>query len=74
MKERIEELSVDIKVSYRNAIEEILGPKVRICADLFHVGRAVNNRVGEMRKVSEEVHFLRRQRGRKSPKGADESK
>lgn len=74
MKERIDELSVDMKVSYRNAIEETLGPKVRICADLFHVGRDVNNRVGETRKVSEEVHFLRRERRRKSPKGADESK
>ena len=68
VKKRIDEVSIDMKASYKNAIEEALGPYVKIVADPFHVVRDANKRVDEMRRVCEEVYFAQTGAGKKIPK------
>jgi len=68
VRQRIDEASIDMKASYKNAIEEVLGPDVKICADPFHVVRDANKRVDEMRRVCEEVYFYQNGTRKKIPK------
>ena len=56
VKERIDEVVIDLQAGYRNAVQEALPSHVKIVADPFHVVRDPNKRVDEERRVSEEVY------------------
>ena len=54
VKERIEEVAVDMKTSFIRAIEETL-PKARIVIDHFHIIQDANRRVNDARKIEDDV-------------------
>ena len=68
VKERMDEMVIDLQAGYRNAIQEALPSHVKIVADPFHVVRDANKRLDEERRVSEEVYFAMKGVRRRIPK------
>lgn len=54
VKEKIEEVAIDMKSSFIKAVSETL-PKTRIVVDHFHVIQDANRRVNDARKIEDDV-------------------
>ena len=68
VKERMDEVVIDLQAGYRNAVQEALPSQVKIASDPFHVVRDANKRVDEQRRVLEEVYFAMKGVRRRIPK------
>ena len=57
-----------MKLSYKNAIEQVLGYQVKIYTDPFHLAKDANKRVDEERMASEAAYFSEKGTKKRIPK------
>lgn len=62
LKERVEEVCIDMKESYRKLVREVL-PGARVVVDKFHVIQDANRRVDEARRLEQQVQKEAGRRG-----------